>query len=281
MALGAAGAVRGLVLAAGACAPSRGRRRRRPTPRCGCASSRPTSPSTTNGTPSKRVAWFSRHLELSRPRRTTRRRRWWSGPRAPCPTTSSGEPEVRAYLAPVRARRAARCWSAATATSSTATRRSRTTACSSLDGAGARSRARYDKVDLVPFGEFLPFRRAAGPSRPAQADRRARSTSRPARAGSPCRWPGLPPASPLICYEAAFPGEATAPSGRARRGWSTSPTTPGSAAARGPYQHLAMARMRAVEEGLPLVRAANTGISVVTDAYGRVRARLGARTRPA
>ena len=91
---------------------------------------------------------------------------------------------------------------------------------------------------------------------------------------SPCIYPDVPPASPLICYEAAFPGHATDPSDRPA--WLVNITNDAwFGRSSGPYQHLAMARMRAVEEGLPLVRAANTGISVVTDPYGRIAPRLG------
>lgn len=135
---------------------------------------------------------------------------------------------------------------------------------------------RYDKVDLVPFGEFLPFRRLL-----------RRLGLRAFTAGSVDFQPGpgrrtllldsLPPLSPLICYEAAYAGRATDDSGRARLllnvtndGWfGTSP---------GPYQHFAMARMRAVETGLPLLRAANTGISAIVDGAGRVRASLALGT---
>lgn len=149
----------------------------------------------------------------------------------------------------------------------------------------------YDKVHLVPFGEYLPFQSIlerlglrqltklrggfiAGNRRPNQ------------------RVPGAPDFLPLVCYEIIFPGDAVPRAQRA--GWAYEhlgryvgwPFVSGSAErpawmlnltndgwfglSAGPQQHFQQARMRAIEEGLPLVRAANTGISAVVDPLGRV-----------
>jgi apolipoprotein N-acyltransferase len=78
---------------------------------------------------------------------------------------------------------------------------------------------------------------------------------------------------PLICYEILFPGEVTA---RTRPGWLANVTDDSwFGPSTGPYQHFVTARVRAIEEGLPVARAANTGISGVIDPFGRVVASLG------
>jgi apolipoprotein N-acyltransferase len=138
-----------------------------------------------------------------------------------------------------------------------------------LDARGL-SRERYDKQHLVPFGEYVPFERwleQAGITQFVQIP----GGFSPGLGPRVLRIPGLPLAMPLICYEAIFPTEiGDAFSGAKRPEWMLNLTddawfglTPG------PYQHYAQARLRAIELGLPLVRAANSGISAVVDGLGR------------
>ncbi len=132
--------------------------------------------------------------------------------------------------------------------------------------------ANYDKAHLVPFGEYLPGRAWLPSWLQAVATEGADFSAGPGP--RTLRLPGLPPVSPLICYEAIFPGAGVDSADRPH--WLLNLTNDawyGRTA--GPHQHFAIAQTRAVEEGMPLVRVANTGISGVVDAYGRVTALLG------
>lgn len=130
----------------------------------------------------------------------------------------------------------------------------------------------YDKEHLVPFGEYLPFQtfleklglqaltKQVGGF--LTGDRRRLMDV-----------PGTPKMLPLICYEAIFPGQAVPRD--ERPGWIVNVTNDGwFGISTGPHQHFQQARMLAIAEGLPLVRAANTGISGVIDPVGRVIASL-------
>ncbi len=139
-------------------------------------------------------------------------------------------------------------------------------------GAGAEVLAAYDKVHLVPFGEYLPFQETAESLGLRQLTSfRGGFTPGPRR--RTLEVAGTPAFAPLVCYEAIFPGEVTEPGRRPE--WLLNVTndawyglTPG------PWQHLHQARLRAVEEGLPMVRAANNGVSAAIDPLGRIVAHL-------
>jgi apolipoprotein N-acyltransferase len=130
----------------------------------------------------------------------------------------------------------------------------------------------YDKLHLVPFGEYLPFQDLME-SLGFEQLTRVRGGFIPGKVRHTLQIPNAPRVLPLICYEAAFPSAVAAPDDRP--GWMVNLTNDGwFGISTGPYQHLQQARMRAVEQGLPLVRAANTGISAVIDPLGRIVAHL-------
>jgi len=218
--------------------------------------------------PELRARWFQRYLELSaRPADHIKAVIW---PESASPYALDREPEARRLIARVVPRggllltgstrfdlesEPPRAWNSLFA----------------LDGTG-RILAVYDKHDLVPFGEFLPFRAVLG-RLGLEKLTQGSIDFQPGPGRVTLTLPGLPPFSPLICYEAIFPGGVV--DSHARPDWLLNVTNDAwFGRSSGPYQHLAMARFRAIEEGLPLVRAANTGISAVVDPFGRIQARL-------
>lgn len=127
----------------------------------------------------------------------------------------------------------------------------------------------YDKFHLVPFGEYVPFREKLPITKivPIPAD------FLPGTGPKTMYVPKAPPVSPLICYEVIFPGKII--NKKARPEWILNLTNDAwYGLSAGPHQHLAIAKTRAVEEGLPLVRATNNGISAVINPYGEIVASL-------
>jgi apolipoprotein N-acyltransferase len=142
----------------------------------------------------------------------------------------------------------------------------------------ARIVATADKFHLVPLGEYVPMRDILGPFITKLTAGAGNFSAGPGPVT--VRAPGLPPFSPLICYEVIFPGAVLDPADRPD--WLLNVTNDGwFGRSPGPYQHFASARFRAVEEGLPLARAANTGISGMVDPFGRVTAALSLGTEGA
>lgn len=121
----------------------------------------------------------------------------------------------------------------------------------------------YDKAHLVPFGEYMPFEKQLN-----LAPVVGFSGFQAGKGVATQRVPHAPAFSPLICYEVVFPHAVVDEQDRPL--WLLNVTNDGwYGHSPGPYQHWDIVRARAIEEGLPAVRSANTGLSGVIDGYGR------------
>lgn len=131
----------------------------------------------------------------------------------------------------------------------------------------------FDKFHLVPFGEYMPLQKYI-PIGPVIGFSGFSSGAGPETKS----LTGLPPFSPLVCYEVIFPGEVTAPllQDQPHPEWMVNVTNDAwYGVSPGPYQHLGQSMYRAIEEGLPMVRATNTGFSAVFDPLGRTLEQTG------
>ncbi|MBO6518738.1 MAG: apolipoprotein N-acyltransferase [Rhodospirillales bacterium] len=128
----------------------------------------------------------------------------------------------------------------------------------------------FDKYHLVPFGEYVPFRSIL----PVNKLTEGRGDFSAGPGPRTQHFAGLPSFGAIICYEVIFAGNVVDPNDRPS--WILNLTNDGwFGPSTGPRQHLVQAKLRAIEEGLPVVRVANTGISAVIDPYGRVRNSIG------
>ena len=135
----------------------------------------------------------------------------------------------------------------------------------------ARLLGRYDKSRLVPYGEYLPLRwllEPLGISRLAPGG----IDFLPGPGPRTLVLPGYPAVGPLICYEVIFSGHVVDEAHRPA--WLLNASNDAWFSDAGAWMHLAQARLRAIEEGLPVARATPTGVSALIDAHGRVRATL-------
>ena len=136
--------------------------------------------------------------------------------------------------------------------------------------------ARYDKNHLVPFGEYVPFAPLFEAVGLGQLTGGVPFT--PGVNLQTIELPGVPSFSPLICYEAIFPGQVVRDDERPE--WMLNISNDAwFGLTSGPHQHLALARLRAIEEGMPIVRSTSTGISAVLDGFGRTVGAMGLNKR--
>ena len=135
-----------------------------------------------------------------------------------------------------------------------------------IDSAG-NIREKYNKSHLVPFGEYIPYQNILPFLKPvaAKLGEMAQGTG-----VATLEIPHAPSVSPLICYEVIFSGKVVDSTKKKRAKWMLNITNDGwYGVSTGPYQHLEISRTRAIEEGIPIVRVAGTGVSAVFDSYGR------------
>lgn len=130
----------------------------------------------------------------------------------------------------------------------------------------------YDKSHLVPFGEYVPLRIIFDKLPFIKKITHGFYDIREGDGPKTISLPEFPPFGPQICYEAIFSGSVIDENKRPEIMVNvTNDAWYGNSS--GPYQHFNMARVRATEEGLPLIRAANSGISALIDPYGRIIAK--------
>jgi len=137
-----------------------------------------------------------------------------------------------------------------------------------IDSEGNLLRSAYDKFHLVPFGEYVPYRNFL-----PGVEKIAKGIGDFNKGDGPktIKLENSPPFSPLICYEILFSGNVIDSKSSQQPEWILNVTNDAwFGTTSGPYQHLDVVRMRAIEQGLPVIRSANTGISAVIDANGKI-----------